>query len=34
LDQLYKSANMEDPQIARKFQDTLLAMYHLTLNQA
>jgi len=30
LDQLYKSANMEDPQIARKFQDTLLAMYHLT----
>ncbi len=30
LDRLYKNANMEDPLIARKFQDTLLDVCHLT----
>jgi hypothetical protein len=30
LDRLYKHANMEDPLIATKFQETLLDVYHVT----
>jgi hypothetical protein len=30
LDRLYKAANMEDPQIANKFRETLLNVYYVT----
>jgi hypothetical protein len=30
LDRLYKAVNMEDPQVASKFQETLLDVYHVT----
>lgn len=30
FDRLYKAANMDDPQIAKKLQETLLRVYYLT----